>query len=89
MSERRSHTQKGPALDHLLTERIEKLILKLKGWFCHERRHRPRPRVRGLRSRTEKSNQRWAMDVTHVYCGEDGWGHPAAVIDCHDREIVG
>jgi len=22
-------------------------ILKLKGWFCHERRHTPRPRVRG------------------------------------------
>ena len=29
------------------------------------------------------------MDLTHVYCGEDGWGHLAAVIDCHDREIVG
>ena len=29
------------------------------------------------------------MDVTHVYCGKDGWGHLAAVIDCHDREIVG
>jgi len=35
------------------------------------------------------SNLRWAMDVTHVPCGEDGWGHPTAVIDCHDREIVG
>jgi len=22
--------------------------------------------------------------VTHVYCGKDGWGHLAAVIDCHD-----
>ncbi len=29
------------------------------------------------------------MDVTHVPCGADGWGHLAAVIDCHDREIVG
>jgi putative transposase len=28
-------------------------------------------------------------DVTHVYCGRDGWGHLAAVIDCHDREVVG
>ena len=27
--------------------------------------------------------------MTHVECGEDGWGHLAAVIDCHDREIVG
>jgi putative transposase len=29
------------------------------------------------------------MDVTHVCCGRDGWGHLAAIIDCHDREIVG
>ena len=29
------------------------------------------------------------MDLTHIYCGEDGWGHLAAIIDCHDREIVG
>ena len=27
--------------------------------------------------------------VTHIYCGADGWAHLAAVIDCHDREIVG
>src|SRR5665811_324493 len=64
-------------------------ILKVKGPFCHERRHAPRLRVRGLGSHAEKSNQRWAMDLTHVHCGADGWGHLAAVIDCHDREIVG
>ena len=29
------------------------------------------------------------MDLTHIYCGADGWGHLAAIIDCHDREIVG
>src|SRR5680860_550994 len=29
------------------------------------------------------------MDLTHVDCGADGWGHLVAVIDCHDREIVG
>jgi putative transposase len=29
------------------------------------------------------------MDVTHIYCGNEGWGHLAAVIDCHDRQIVG
>jgi putative transposase len=36
-----------------------------------------------------RSNERWAMDVTHIDCGRDGWGHLTAVIDCHDREIVG
>jgi putative transposase len=29
------------------------------------------------------------MDVTHVSCGADGWGHLTAVIDCHDREVTG
>jgi putative transposase len=49
----------------------------------------PRPRVQQRRSSTTASNERWAMDVTHLYCGKDGWGHLAAVIDCHDRQIVG
>ena len=29
------------------------------------------------------------MDVTHVSCGADGWGHLTAVIDCHDRKVTG
>jgi putative transposase len=29
------------------------------------------------------------MDLTHIDCGADGWAHFAAVIDCHDRELVG
>ncbi len=29
------------------------------------------------------------MDITHIPCGEDGWGHLAAIIDCHDRELIG
>lgn len=64
-------------------------ILKLKGWLVRQRRVTPRPRVAKSRSRADKSNQRWAMDLTHIYCGADGWAHLAAVIDCHDREIVG
>lgn len=64
-------------------------ILKAKSWFCHERRRTPRPRVHGRLSIAPRSNERWAIDVTHIDCGTDGWGHLAAVIDCHDREIVG
>ena len=64
-------------------------ILRLKGWFVHQRTVTPRPRVQKRRSRADRSDQRWAMDVTHVPCGRGGWGHLAAVIDCHDREIVG
>ena len=64
-------------------------VLRLKRWMVHHRAWTPRPRAQGLRSRTAHSNHRWAMDVTHIPCGRDGWGHLTAVIDCHDREIVG
>src|SRR5215469_18846045 len=64
-------------------------VLKLKGWFVNQRVARPRPRVQGLKSRAQRSDERWAMDVTHVPCGSDGWGHLTAVIDCHDREVTG
>jgi putative transposase len=64
-------------------------IFRLKGWFVHQRTVKPKPRVRGSRSRASRSDERWAMDLTHVHCGADGWAHLAAVIDCHDREIVG
>jgi putative transposase len=64
-------------------------ILKLKGWLVHQRPCTPRPRVRGWRSQTAASNQRWAMDVTHIPCGADGWAHLTTVIDCHDREVIG
>lgn len=50
-------------------------LLAIKGWFVHQRTKTPRPRVHGLRSRAQCSNERWAMDVTHVPCGVDGWGH--------------
>lgn len=29
------------------------------------------------------------MDVTDIPCGQDGWAHLAAVIDCHDHEMIG
>src|SRR5580692_11294688 len=61
----------------------------LKGWFVHQRSLTPRPRVHGRRSRAPRSDERWAMDVTHIPCGADGWGHLTAVIDCHDREVTG
>lgn len=65
-------------------------LMRVKRWMLHQRIVTPKPRVKRLRSRTEASIERWAMDLTHIYCGADGWGHLAAVIDCHDRnEITG
>ena len=64
-------------------------VLKANGWFVNQRTNTPRPRVKKSRSKALESDTRWAVDVTHIPCGEDGWGHLCAVIDCHDREIVG
>ena len=64
-------------------------IMRLKGWTLKQRRPRMRPRAQGMRSVAEKSNERWATDMTHISCGGDGWGHLALVIDCADREIIG
>jgi putative transposase len=64
-------------------------ILKAKRWLVHQRAVTPRPRVKASASRTTKSDRRWAMDMTHVDCGRDGWAHLVGVIDCHDRELLG
>lgn len=64
-------------------------IMQLKRWQCTQRQTTPRPRVRQSRSQATRSNERWAMDVTHIDCGADGWGHLTVVIDCYDREVVG
>ena len=64
-------------------------VLKQKRWCVHQRASTPRPRVRGWTSQASRSNERWATDVTHISCGHDGWAHLAAVIDCHDRELIG
>jgi putative transposase len=64
-------------------------IMRLRGWTLKQRRPRTRPRVKGWKSVATRSNERWATDVTHVYCGRDGWCHLPLVIDCADREIIG
>lgn len=77
--------QRGFVVNHKAVYRV----LRQKQWLVHQRPTTPRPRARGLVSRASRSNERWAMDVTHIPCGRDGWGHLAAVIDCHDRELIG
>lgn len=72
-----------------INKKTVRKIMKENDWQVRHGKNTPRPRVKKSRSRTTASNKRWAMDVTHVYCGEAGWGHLAAVIDCHDREIIG
>ena len=45
-------------------------VLKQKRWFVHQRVTTSRPRVQGWVSRASRSNERWAMDVTHIPCGK-------------------
>lgn len=73
----------------LINRKVVHRAFRLHRLGCHQRIVTPRPRARGLRSIATASNQRWAMDVTHIDCGRDGWAHLAVVIDCHDREIIG
>lgn len=64
-------------------------LMREQRWMITQHETSPKPRVQKSRSRTERSNERWAVDITHIYCGADGWGHLVAVIDCHDRAVVG
>gem|GEM_PF-6220761 len=48
-----------------------------------------RPRAQRLVFRAERANELWAMDVTPFHGGQDSWARLAAVIHCHDRELVG
>ena len=42
-----------------------------------------------METKTPLPNRRWAIDMTRVWCGNDGWSTLAAVIDTCTREIVG
>jgi putative transposase len=46
--------------------------LKQQGWPVRQCVVTPRPRLRTWVSRADRSNERWAMDVTHIPCGHDG-----------------
>jgi len=64
-------------------------LMKEQGWLICQRPATPKPRVRRKKSVATRPNERWAVDATHIDCGTDGWAHLIAVIDCHDRAIIG
>ncbi len=64
-------------------------ILQLKGWQVKKRPKGHRPRARVMPSRSHAPDTRWAIDMTRVWCGMDGWSTLAAVIDTCTREVVG
>jgi putative transposase len=47
-------------------------ILRAHGWQIRQRPRGQRPRARGWVSRVARPHVRWAIDATHVFCGQDG-----------------
>jgi putative transposase len=41
------------------------------------------------KTQADRSNQLWGIDMTYIWCGEDGWAYMHAVIDHHDKELLG
>jgi putative transposase len=41
------------------------------------------------KTQAERSNELWGIDMTYIWCGEDGWAYMHAVIDHHDKELLG
>lgn len=41
------------------------------------------------KTRAENSNELWGVDMTYIWCGEDGWGYFHGVIDHHDKNLLG
>lgn len=41
------------------------------------------------RTKTDRSNELWGIDMTYIWCGEDGWAYLHGVIDHHDKELLG
>ncbi|WP_245184859.1 DDE-type integrase/transposase/recombinase [Halomonas salinarum] len=64
-------------------------ILQLKGWQVRKRPQGFRPRARRLPSVASRPDERWATDLTHVWCGKDRRASLAVIIDCCTREILG
>jgi len=41
------------------------------------------------RTKADRSNELWGIDMTYIWCGEDGWAYMHAVIDHYDKELLG
>ncbi|MBY5970579.1 DDE-type integrase/transposase/recombinase [Halomonas denitrificans] len=64
-------------------------IFQLKGWQVRKRPQGFRLHARSLPSVASRPDERWATDLTHVWCGKDRRASLAVIIDCCTREILG
>ena len=65
------------------------LPIHIHGWQVRKKLGSCKTRAKGMRSQTDSPNERWAIDASSIFCGEDGWCPITAIIDCCDRCIVG
>lgn len=42
-----------------------------------------------LNVEAHQSNRLWGIDMTQIWCGNDGWGYLHAVIDHYDKTLLG
>ena len=42
-----------------------------------------------LNTNGKRSNELWGIDMTYIWCGENGWGYFHGVIDHYDKELLG
>ena len=69
--------------------KVVQRICQRKGWQVRKRPKGSRPRAKGFVSVARRPNERWATDLTMVWCGRDRWCTLAVVIDCATREVLG
>ena len=64
-------------------------VLKAESWFVYQRV----TKLGGCRAGGESGESEQRTVEAHgcdtPFCGQDGWAHLAAVIDCRDREVIG
>lgn len=41
------------------------------------------------RTEASRSNELWGIDMTYIWCGEDGWAYFHGVIDHYDKTLLG
>lgn len=69
-------------------KRVHRLMQKA-GLQVRQKKRFPYRRLATGTVNVKESDRRWAIDLTKIYCGNDGWASLIAIIDCCDREIVG
>jgi putative transposase len=69
--------------------KVVQRICQRKGWQVNKRPRGCRPRARAVSSITSHPDQRWATDLTRLWCGRDRWCTLALVLDCCTREVLG